>query len=80
MTVIAVTSDAVTVDLNHPMAGKRLLFDVKVVDVREPRPDELPSAQGGCGCGPQEQSACGCAGGSGDSGGCGSASGGCGCG
>jgi FKBP-type peptidyl-prolyl cis-trans isomerase SlyD len=80
MTVVTAAEDAVTVDLNHPMAGKRLLFDVKVVGVREPRPDEIASIEGGCGCGPREQSACGCAGGSEATGGCGSASGGCGCG
>jgi FKBP-type peptidyl-prolyl cis-trans isomerase SlyD len=79
MTVAAVGGDAVTVDLNHPMAGKRLTFDVKVVEVREPRADELPQFTGGCACGPQEQSACGC--GPGGGGGCGSATeGGCGCG
>jgi FKBP-type peptidyl-prolyl cis-trans isomerase SlyD len=80
MTVTGVTTDAVTVDLNHPLAGKRLIFDVKVADVREPREDELPSfSSEGCGCGPQEQSACGCGPG-GSGGGCGSsAGGGCGC-
>lgn len=80
MTVTGVTDDAVTVDLNHPLAGKRLTFDVKVLEVREPRAEELPDLSGGCGCGPQEQSACGCGPGGGG-GGCGSSSGGgCGCG
>ena len=83
MTVTGVTEDAVTVDLNHPLAGKKLIFDVKVVDVRAPREDEMPgfgADGGGCGCGPQEQSACGCGSG-GSGGGCGSSSGGgCGCG
>lgn len=83
MTVAAVAPDAVTVDLNHPLAGKRLTFEVAVAEVRDPLPGELPEFEGGCACGPQEQSACGCgpggAGGSG--GGCGSSSGGgCGCG
>ena len=79
MTVAAVAEDAVTIDMNHPMAGKRLIFDVSVVEVREPREDEMPQFSGGCGCGPQEQSDCGC--GPGGGGGCGSSSGGgCGCG
>jgi len=47
--------DTVSVDLNHPMAGKQLHFDVNVVEVREPTPEELqqlqPQAGGGCACG-----------------------------
>jgi FKBP-type peptidyl-prolyl cis-trans isomerase SlyD len=78
MTVTSVREDAVTVDLNHPMAGKRLIFVVNVVEVREPRAEELPQFSGGCACGPQEQSACGC--GPEGEGGCGSSAGGCGCG
>lgn len=77
MTVAAVAEDAVTVDLNHPMAGKRLVFDVKVIEVRDASPEEMPVSSGGCSCGPEEQSDCGCA--PGGAGGCGSG-GGCGCG
>jgi len=48
-------NDTVAVDLNHPMAGKQLHFDVNVVEVREPTPEELQQLQaqagGGCGCG-----------------------------
>ena len=82
LTVVSADQEQVNVDLNHPLAGKRLTFDVKVHEVREPLAHEIPAAASGCGCGPQEQSACGCAGGeSGGSGGCGSSSGGgCGCG
>jgi len=82
LTVVSADQQQVNVDLNHPLAGKRLTFDVKVQEVREPLPHELPAAaSSGCGCGPQEQSACGCAGGeAGSSGGCGSSAGGCGCG
>ena len=70
LTVVSVDKENVNVDLNHPLAGKRLTFDVAVAEVREAHPDELPDLSGGCGCGPQEQSACGC--GPDGAGGCGS--------
>lgn len=48
-------NDTITVDLNHPMAGKQLHFDVNVVEVREPTAEELAqvaaSLSSGCGCG-----------------------------
>jgi FKBP-type peptidyl-prolyl cis-trans isomerase SlyD len=48
-------NDTITVDLNHPMAGKELHFDVNVVEVRDPTADELAQAaasfSSGCGCG-----------------------------
>lgn len=31
----------VDVDFNHPMAGRTLTFDVKIVDVREATPEEI---------------------------------------
>jgi len=83
LVVVTADEEHVNVDLNHPLAGKRLTFDVKVNEVREPLAHEIPAAvASGCGCGPQEQSACGCADGeSSSAGGCGSSSGGgCGCG
>ncbi|MDQ3036319.1 MAG: peptidylprolyl isomerase [Myxococcota bacterium] len=36
-----VENDLVHVDLNHPLAGEVLTFDVEVVSVREPTPEEL---------------------------------------
>lgn len=39
--VTAVEGDEVTVDANHPMAGKTLHFDVEVVDVRDATDEEL---------------------------------------
>jgi FKBP-type peptidyl-prolyl cis-trans isomerase SlyD len=41
VTVTKVEAESVTVDANHPLAGKTLNFEVKVVGVREPTPDEL---------------------------------------
>lgn len=56
--------ESVIVDLNHPLAGLQLHFDVTVVEVREPSADELaslrqPSAGCGCSCGTSDQSDCG---------------------
>ena len=69
---------AVMVDYNHPLAGKTLNFDVKVIDVREAT--EMEILQGGVGGG------CGCGSGGehehhhGGGGCCGGGRGGCGCG
>ena len=40
VTVVSVTDDEVTIDANHELAGKTLVFDVKVVDVRAATPEE----------------------------------------
>ena len=54
--VVKVDDENVTVDANHPLAGQTLHFDVKVVDVREAKPEELEHqhachSEGGCdGC------------------------------
>ena len=41
VTVVKVGSSVVDVDLNHPMAGKTLKFDVEIVDVRAPTSEEI---------------------------------------
>lgn len=41
VTVVKLTDSEVTVDANHPLAGKTLNFDVKVVDVRAPTAEEI---------------------------------------
>lgn len=41
VTIEKVGMSVVDVDLNHPMAGKDLAFDIEVVEVREASPEEL---------------------------------------
>jgi len=41
VTIQKVGMSVVDIDLNHPMAGKDLHFDVDIVDVREATPEEL---------------------------------------
>ncbi len=40
-TIASVTNDSVKLDFNHPLAGKTLTFNVKVVGLREPSDEEL---------------------------------------
>jgi len=51
-TIIDITDKEVKVDLNHPLAGKDLLFDFKILDAQ--LMPELPKTGGGCG------PSCGC--------------------
>jgi FKBP-type peptidyl-prolyl cis-trans isomerase SlyD len=46
-----VDDNEVTIDLNHPLCGERLHFDVKVVSVREATDEELTAAAQASGCG-----------------------------
>lgn len=39
--VLSVQGDKVTMDFNHPLAGKDLHFDVKVIDLRNATAEEL---------------------------------------
>lgn len=41
VSVANVDGDDITVDANHPLAGQKLNFDVKVVDVRDATDEEL---------------------------------------
>ena len=65
--VKAFTDDTVTIDYNHPLAGKDLMFSVTVLDVREATPDEVLSGQvggakehGNGSCGTEGGGGCGC--------------------
>jgi len=40
-TITAVAEQEVTVDFNHPLAGKNLEFDVELLDVREATAEEI---------------------------------------
>ena len=41
VTVLAVDEETVRIDANHPLAGMHLMFEVKIVEVREAQPEEL---------------------------------------
>lgn len=67
--IVKVTGDKVTVDFNHPLAGKTLHFSVSVKDVREATAEELAHGHahhgghghghGHGGCGGHEEEGCG---------------------
>ncbi|MDO9087883.1 MAG: peptidylprolyl isomerase [Anaerolineaceae bacterium] len=40
-TIVAINEKTVTLDFNHPLAGKVLTFSVNILDVREATPEEL---------------------------------------
>ena len=41
VTVLKVGRTVVDVDLNHPLAGQTLVFDIEILEVREAQPEEL---------------------------------------
>lgn len=41
VTVLKVGSSVVDVDLNHPLAGQTLVFDIEITEVRDAAPEEL---------------------------------------
>jgi peptidylprolyl isomerase len=60
-TISEVTDEQVTIDLNHPLAGQSLTFEIEIVGISS-EPTQL---QGGCGCGcdsdpSHASSGCGC--------------------
>jgi FKBP-type peptidyl-prolyl cis-trans isomerase SlyD len=40
-TIMSISADSVQLDLNHPLAGKDLLFNTTVVDLREATEEEI---------------------------------------
>lgn len=68
--VVSVEADGVTVDLNHPLAGKDVYYKGKLLDALELTPEQLKQlTRSGC--------SCGCSGGCNDTG-CGCDESGCG--
>jgi FKBP-type peptidyl-prolyl cis-trans isomerase SlyD len=57
LSVKSVQDDSVTVDLNHPLAGQRLHFDVTVVESRDATEDEILALEASCH--PSECAGCG---------------------
>jgi FKBP-type peptidyl-prolyl cis-trans isomerase SlyD len=57
--------NTVIIDLNHPLAGEKLHFDVKIITVREPTAEELSGLFSGssCSCSIEGQPDCGTEGG-----------------
>jgi FKBP-type peptidyl-prolyl cis-trans isomerase SlyD len=43
--ILAVADDVVVVDLNHPLAGQRVRFEVEVLEARAATPEELQIAE-----------------------------------
>ncbi|ALF47168.1 FKBP-type peptidyl-prolyl cis-trans isomerase [Campylobacter concisus] len=78
-----IKDDEVTVDFNHPYAGKDLLFNVEVLEVKDATEDEkatgMVAGAHTCGCGGHEHEH-ECCGGHGHGHGHGHEDGGCGCG
>lgn len=57
--VIAIEGDVVSMDFNHPLAGKPLYTKGEILNVREATYEELNPVVSGCGCGTPNDSCCG---------------------
>ncbi len=49
--VTAINNELVTMDFNHPLAGRDLHFEGEVLAIRDATEEELQAQSGGCGCG-----------------------------
>ena len=62
--IAKIVDTEVTVDLNHPLAGKTLVFEGEITDIREATKEEITSTlkmltgEGGCGCGCEDCGGC----------------------
>jgi FKBP-type peptidyl-prolyl cis-trans isomerase SlyD len=45
LTIVDVRADSLLVDMNHPLAGETLRFDVTVVDVKHATPEDVAEAE-----------------------------------
>lgn len=51
MTVVEKEGGMVTLDGNHPYAGKSVVFEIVITDVRETTQEDIDELEGGCDCG-----------------------------
>ena len=56
--VESVNDEVVVADMTPPLAGERLHFDVKVVEVRKAREEELEALKHSAGCAPESCACC----------------------
>ncbi len=59
--ITEVTDEKITLDLNHPLAGESLVFDVEVVGISD-TPTQVSACSGGCASGCDTDSGCGSSG------------------
>ena len=59
VTILDFNSETVTVDHNHPLAGKTLSFDVDIANVREATTEEVLSGSVACATGGGDDGHCG---------------------
>lgn len=64
--IIEIENESVTIDANHPLAGEKLYFDIKVISCRMATDDEIAgffAHSCSCGCSSMEDGlSCGCSG------------------